>query len=143
MKNYKQGIIFGVLSIISGLLLSGIPFGTNVIEIINAAVLVLGVITLLIIGISKRRYTASVIEAAVYLVVLFVLTMIIELNMSDFVIVGVGFVPGLSMAVTGLITSMQQQGNRKVLAGIMINSIGILISIISLGMSVMNGFIIR
>ena len=143
MNTYKQGIILGVLSIISGLLLNGIPYGTNVIEIINEAVLILGVITLLLIGISKKRYTAAVIAAAVYLVVLFVLTMIIELNMSDFVIVGVGFVPGLSMAITGLITSIQQKENRKILGGLIINSIGILISVISLGMSVMNGFIIR
>ena len=50
-------------------------------------------------------------------------------NMSGFAIAGIGFVPGLSLAVTGLITSIQQKGNRKIRTGKIFNSIGMLINI--------------
>ena len=49
--------------------------------------------------------------------------------MSGFAIAGIGFVPGLSLAVTGLITSIQQKGNRKIRTGKIFNSIGMLINI--------------
>ncbi len=62
--------------------------------------------------------------------------------MSNFVIVGIGFVAGLSMAITGLITSIQQKKIRKIRAGMILNIIGILISAASLVMSLMNGFLL-
>ena len=131
MKTYIQGIILGILSILSGLLINGIPFGTSIIEIINIAVLVIGAFALIFLGIFKKKYTAALITSAVYLVILCTLTTIIELKMSGFVIVGVGFVPGLSIALTGLITSINQKGERKIVAGIILNSLGLLISIAS------------
>ena len=48
MKTYVQGIIFGILSILSVLLFTGIPFGTELIEIVDVAVLVIGVFAVLI-----------------------------------------------------------------------------------------------
>ena len=141
MKTYVQGIVLGILSMVSTLLMNGIPFGSGIIEIANIIVLVIGVIAVILCGIFKKKYTAAVIISAVYLIVSFVLTMIIELNISGFTIVGIGFVPGLSVAITGLITSMQLKGEKKTLAGIILNSLGILLGIASLALSVMNGFI--
>ena len=77
------------------------------------------------------------------MVAIFLLTMLIELNMSGFTIVGIGFVPGLSLAVTGLITSIQQNGDRKILTGVILSSIGMLINLAGFVMAVMNGFVIR
>ena len=142
MKTFIQGIIFGVLAVISGLLFVGIPFGTTVIEIANVAVLVVGAILVLIVGVIRRKYTAALIIAAVYMAVLFALTMFIETNMSNFVIVGNGFVPSLSIATTGLLTAVQQKGKKKTTVGMILNAIGMLISIASVAMTVMNGFII-
>ena len=143
MKTYIQGILFGILSVLSSLMMSGIPFGTEIIEIANAIVLLIGVVAVIILGVFKKKYTSAIIVSVIYLAVLFLLTMMIELNMIGFVLVGVGFMPGLSLALTGLITSLQRKGEKKILAGIVLNALGILVSIASLALSVMNGFIIR
>ena len=143
MKTYMQGIVLGILSILSSIMMSGIPFGSGIIEIANAVVLVIGVFAVIFLGIIKKKYTAALIVSVIYLVILFLLTMIIELNLSGFTIVGLGFVPGLAVSITGLVTSMQRKGEKKIIAGIILNALGILVSIASLGMSVMNGFIIR
>ena len=143
MKTYIQGILFGILSVLSSLMMSGIPFGTEIIEIANAIVLLIGVVAVIILGVFKKKYTSAIIVSVIYLAVLFLLTMMIELNMIGFVLVGVGFMPGLSLALTGLITSLQRKGEKKILAGIVLNALGILVSIVSLALSVMNGFIIR
>ena len=123
--------------------MSGIPFGTEIIEIANAIVLLIGVVAVIILGVFKKKYTSAIIVSVIYLAVLFLLTMMIELNMIGFVLVGVGFMPGLSLALTGLITSLQRKGEKKILAGIALNALGILVSIASLALSVMNGFIVR
>ena len=143
MKTYIQGILFGILSVLSSLMMSGIPFGTEIIEIANAIVLLIGVVAVIILGVFKKKYTSAIIVSVIYLAVLFLLTMMIELNMIGFVLVGVGFMPGLSLALTGLITSLQRKGEKKILAGIVLNALGILVSIASLALSVMNEFIIR
>lgn len=106
------------------------------------AVLIAGAIAVLLLGIYKKRYTAALIATVVYLVALFALIMIIETGMSGFVILGVGFVPGLTLAITGLNTLLQLKGSRKIIASTIINVIGILLNIASLVLSVMNGFII-
>ena len=143
MKTYIQGILFGILSVLSSLMMSGIPFGTEIIEIANAIFLLIGVVAVIILGVFKKKYTSAIIVSVIYLAVLFLLTMMIELNMIGFVLVGVGFMPGLSLALTGLITSLQRKGEKKILAGIVLNALGILVSIASLALSVMNGFIVR
>ena len=142
MKVYIQGIIFGILSVISGLMMSGIPLGSEMIEIANLFILVIGVFAVFFVGVFKKKYNVAAIVSAIYLGALFSLTMIIETNMSGFAIAGIGFVPGLSLAVTGLITSIQQKGNRKIRTGIIFNSIGMLINIASLVLAVMNGFVV-
>ncbi len=141
MKTYVQGIIFGMLSILSGLLFTGIPFGTEMIEIVDVAVLVIGIFAVLIMGIFLKKYTAALITSAVYMVVSFVLMMFIETQMSGFTIVYTGFLPGLSMAITGLVTSIRLKGNRKILAGMILNVVGILINAASLVLAVVNGFV--
>ena len=143
MKTYIQGLLFGILSVLSSLMMSGLPFGTEIIEIANAIVLLIGVVAVIILGVFKKKYTSAIIVSVIYLAVLFLLTMMIELNMIGFVLVGVGFMPGLSLALTGLITSLQRKGEKKILAGIVLNALGILVSIASLALSVMNGFIVR
>jgi hypothetical protein len=141
MKTYVQGIIFGIMSILSGLLFTGIPFGTEMIEIVNVAVLVIGVFAVLIIGIFLKKYTAALTTSAVYMVVSFALMMFIETQMSGFTVVHAGFLPGLSMAITGLVTSMQLKGNRKILAGMILSVVGILINAASLVLTMVNGFV--
>ena len=141
MKTYALGIIFGILSILSGLLFTGIPFGTEMIEIVDVAVLVIGIFAVLIMGIFLKKYTAALITSAVYLVVSFTLMMFIETQMSGFTIVYAGFLPGLSMAITGLVTSIRLKGNRKILAGMILNVVGILINAASLVLAVVNGFV--
>ncbi len=141
MKTYVQGIIFGMLSILSGLLFTGIPFGTEMIEIVDVAVLVIGIFAVLVMGIFLKKYTAALITSAVYMVVSFVLMMFIETQMSGFTIVYTGFLPGLSMAITGLVTSIRLKENRKILAGMILNVVGILINAASLVLAVVNGFV--
>ena len=123
-------------------MMCGIPLGSEIIEIANLIILVVGVFAVILLGVVKKKYTVAVIASVIYLGALFSQTMIIELNMSGFTIVGIGFFPGLSLAVTGLITSIQQKGDRKILAGIIFSSIGMLISIASLVLAVMNGFVV-
>ena len=141
MKPYLEGIILGGLSVISGLLFVGIPFGTSLIEIANVAVLVIGAITVLILGIFLKKYTSAVITSAIYMGLLFALTLFIETQMSGSTIVYAGFLPGLSIAVTGLVTSIKMNGYQKILAGVILSVIGILVNIASLVMALMNGFI--
>jgi hypothetical protein len=45
------------------------------------------------------------------------------------------------MAITGLVTSMQLKGNRKILAGMILSVVGILINAASLVLTMVNSFV--
>ena len=59
MKVYIQGIIFGILSVISGLMMSGIPLGSEMIEIANLFILVIGVFAVFFVGVFKKKYNVA------------------------------------------------------------------------------------
>ena len=137
MKVYTQSIILGVLSILSGLLMVGIPWGSEMIEIVNLAVIAIGAFAIILLGVFKKKYTLAVILSVIYLAAVFAMTAIIEGNEMNYAyMLYIGFVPGLTMAVTGMITSIQQKGKRKILAGMIITSIGMLINAASCIMGV-------
>ena len=137
MKVYTQSIILGVLSILSGLLMVGIPWGSEMIEIVNLAVIAIGAFAIILLGVFKKKYTLAVILSVIYLAAVFAMTAIIEGNKMDYsYMLYIGFVPGLTMAATGMITSIQQKGKRKILAGMIITSIGMLINAASCIMGV-------
>ena len=131
MKVYKQSILLGILSILSGLLIVGVPVGTEIIEIVNTAVLAIGALAIILLGVFKKKYTIAAIVSAIYTVAVFAMTAMIEANMQDFSILAIGFVPGLTMAATGMITSIQQKGEKKILIGMIITLIGMFINLAS------------
>ena len=138
MKVYKQSIILGLLSILSGLMIVGIPVGIEMIEIINIVVLAVGALAIILLGVVKKKYTLAAILSAFYTLAVFGMTAMIEANMQGFSILAIGFVPGLTMAVTGLITSIQQKGKKKILIGMIFTSIGLLINLASGVMAVIS-----
>jgi len=86
VKNYKTGIVIGIISIISTLLIIGVPIG------------------------DKK--------------------------------VAIGFLPGMILSIIGLILTNKNKENKKVKTSFILNTIALIMSIISLIMSIMNGFII-
>lgn len=131
MKVYKQSIILGLLSILSGLMIVGIPVGSEMIEIVNIVVLAVGALAIILLGVLKKKYTLAAILSVIYTVAVFGMTAMIEANMQGFSILAIGFVPGLTMAATGMITSIQQKGEKKILIGMIITSIGMFINLAS------------
>lgn len=144
MKNYKDGIILGVLAIISTLLFTGIPAGTNILEIITLVIFILGTLLIVFLGIIKKNSKSTVMSSIVYLIILFFIVLVVESQYKDATILAIGFIPGLVLSTTGLILSISNKNNYKTKASKILNIIGIVLSIISLLMVIPNGgFIIK
>ena len=86
MKNYKTGIILGIISIITTLAIVGVPIGDKMLRI--------------------------------------------------------GFLPGMIISAITLILTYKNKEKYKTKASFVLNAIALILSILSLTLSIMNGFII-
>ena len=139
MKTYIKGIIIGIISILSSLFIVGIPIGTSPVEIIELVILILGIVILLFMAIKTSNDTALLVAAAAYVLVVFVLTMIIELTFTDLTVLAIGFIPGAAVGVVGLIRTIKNKSDHKITASLILNIIGITASICSLCLVIPNG----
>ena len=139
MKNYKDGIILGVISILSSSLFVGIPVGKNLIEIVTTIFYVIGLLLIIYFGLIKRSSKRTIITSIVYLIILFLLVAFVEMQYKDFIILAVGFVPGLLISISGLILTKNNKTKYKTKVSLVLNIIGLIISIISLLLAIPNG----
>ena len=139
MKNYKNGIILGIISIFSSLLFTGMPIGKNLIEVVTTIFYVIGLLLIIYFGFIKRNSKNTTITSVVYLIILFLLVAFIELQYKDFIILAIGFVPGLLIGISGLILTKGNKTKYKTKVSLVLNIIGLIISIISLLLVIPNG----
>ena len=139
MKNYKDGIILGVISILSSSLFVGIPVGKNLIEIVTTIFYVIGLLLIIYFGLIKRSSKRTIITSIVYLIILFLLVAFVEMQYKDFIILAVGFVPGLLISISGLVLTKNNKTKYKTKVSLVLNIIGLIISIISLLLAIPNG----
>ena len=144
MKNYKAGIIIGIISIISNLTLVGIPFGSNLIEIINEIIFAIGLLMIQYFGIIKKNDKSAIISMILYIILLLIFTTIVELNYKKFYLLAIGFLPGLIISIIGLIRTKNNKEKYKTKVSLVLNTLGLITSIISIIMIFLNGgFIIN
>lgn len=139
LKNYKFGIIIGILSIITSLLITGVPIGPSPIELINIAIYILGIIPIIVLAIKKKNDKLTLIALLLYLAIIFSLTIIIEKNYSDFKLYAIGWIPGFIMSLIGLLRSKDVKKTYNIRACMALSIIGLIISIISLILVIPNG----
>ena len=139
MKNYKDGIILGVISILSSSLFVGMPVGKNLIEIVTTIFYVIGLLLIIYFGLIKRSSKRTIITSIVYLIILFLLVAFVEMQYKDFIILAVGFVPGLLISISGLVLTKNNKTKYKTKVSLVLNIIGLIISIISLLLAIPNG----
>ena len=136
-KTYKQGIVMGILAVISAVLIAALPLETSVLEIVNYAVLGTGAILLIVIGPVLKKYTAAAAASGIYLAAVLTITMVIELGIDTTSHrMGLGFIPAMIISVTGLITTIQNKGQKKTAVSLILNILGVLLSISSLTMEI-------
>ena len=144
MKNYKDGIILGVLSILCTLLFVGIPVGNNVLEIITILFFAVGLLLITFFGIVKRNSNRTVITSIIYAIILPVLVAIIELQYKDSLRLAIGFLPGLLISITGIILTKSSKEKYKTKVSFTLNIIGLALSLASFLLVIPNGgFILR
>lgn len=140
MKSNKNEIVLGILSIISSLLFTGIPIGKNLIEVITIIVYLIGLLLIIYFGLIKRNSKSTMIVSIIYLLILLIMVVIIETKYKDFTLLAIGCIPGLLISTSGLIITKRN----KTKVSILLNIIGLVLSIISLLMIIPNGgFIIK
>ena len=135
MKNNKNGIILGIISILSSLLFTGMPIGKNLFEIVAIMLYVTGLLLIIYFGFLKRNSKNTIITSIVYLIILFILVVFIEMQYKDFIILAIGFIPGLLISISGLILTK----DNKTKVSLVLNVIGLILSIISLLLVILNG----
>lgn len=144
MKNYKDGIILGIISIVSSLLFTGFPVGSNPIEIFTLMFYIVGLLLLVYSGIIKKNSKKTLITTIVYLITLLTLVMIIETKLKGFTLLAIGCIPGLVIGIIGIILTKNNKEKYKTKASIILNIIGLVLSLISLLLVIPNGgFIIK
>lgn len=139
MKVYVSGIVMGVIAIVSSLLFVGVPFGISILEIVNTALFIVGFIAVLLVGLAFKKPFAAMIISILYVVSLFILTLAIESGSNGFTLVAVGFIPGLVIAATGLISSLQIKSKKKILPSMIVNILAILVACANVYLSYVNG----
>ena len=139
MKNNKNGIILGIISILSSLLFTGMPIGKNLFEIVAIILYVTGLLLIIYFGFLKRNSKNTIITSIVYLIILFILVVFIEMQYKDFIILAIGFIPGLLISISGLILTKDNKTKYKTKVSLVLNVIGLVLSIISLLLVILNG----
>lgn len=143
MKNYRVGMILGIVSVLCSLIFVGIPIGSdNIIEIINTVFFAVGLVVILCLGFAVKNDKATAIASVMYAVILFVLVLVVELNYKDFILLEIGFVPGLLMSIMGIIKTVKVKSENKTKAGLIFNITGLVLSIASFLLAVMDGGLI-
>ncbi len=145
MKNYRVGIILGIISILCALAFVGVPVGfNNIFETIVTVFFALGLLAILCIGLAVKNDKLTVIASVAYAVILFALVTVVELNYNDFTLLAIGFVPGLLMSVIGVIRTVKVKSDKKTTASLVLNIIGLVLAIASAALVIVNGgFIIQ
>ena len=139
LKSYKFGIVMGILAIIVSLLITGVPIGSSPIELVNIAIYLLGVIVMLIISLKKKNDKISLIYTLIYLVTTIVLIAIIESNYDDFKLYAIGWIPGFVISTIGLLRTKDNKKNYNIKVSMILNIIGLILSLISLILVIPNG----
>ncbi|MBQ8131460.1 MAG: hypothetical protein IJ193_03125 [Bacilli bacterium] len=139
MKKFKDGIFMGIISIISSSFFVGMPVGKNFFEILLLLFFIVGVFVILYLGFSKKDSRNTLLFSVLYSFVLFVLVAFIELEFKDFTLYTVGFLPGLVISTTGFYLSKVNKDQYYTKLSLVLNSIGFIISVLSLLMVIPNG----
>lgn len=144
MKNYQKGILLGLFAIISCLVFVGIPFGTNILEIISECVYILGLVGILYLGLFKKSDKALLIYTPIYLLITFILVFLVESTYKNYTLVVLGFLPSLIISIVGIKRSIDNKENYKTTISLIVNIIALILSIISMLAIIPNGgFIIK
>ena len=103
MKDKVSLIITGIIAILLPLFAFGIPVGTSPIEIISLIVFFAGMITVALVSLIKKSNLAFLISTVVYIALFIAVSIVVESRISDTTIAAIGFLPGLTLSVTGLV----------------------------------------
>ena len=142
LKNYTQGIIYGIISILMTLLLTGIPLGNSHLEIVNIILYIVGLILVLYLGLIIGNDKATLITMIGYLIVSGALTIYIECTTKYEAIFSVGFLSGLIVSFIGLIRTNAVREKYYVRFSFIINSLALLLAVASLVLIFVNGGLI-
>lgn len=138
MKIYKSGIFMGFTSIASSVFLLGIPSGTAPLEVANGALFAAGIISVLMMGPVMKKYASACVSSIIYVIALMSLSTYIELNTRGYSIYMLGFVPGAAIALSAIITSLQNKGKMRIWPSMIINIIAMLVSGANAGFTLVN-----
>ncbi len=138
MKFYKSGIFMGFTSIASSVFLLGIPSGTAPLEVANGALFAAGIISVLMMGPVMKKYASACVSSIIYVIALMSLSTYIELNTRGYSIYMLGFVPGAAIALSAIITSLQNKGKMRIWPSMIINIIAMLVSGANAGFTLVN-----
>lgn len=141
-KRYKSGITIGILSILSSLIIVGIPIGNNILEIINIIFYITGLLIILYLNFIKKNNKYLLIFTIIYLIILTTMIGIIELKYNNYNLLTIGFSIGLILSIIGLINSNKNKNKYNIKSSIIINVIALIISILSFIMIFINNSLI-
>lgn len=145
MKSYKLGILLGILSIISGLLISGIPVGRETILIIYFVLYLLFIFAILLLGLFAAKDKVVTIGTTIITILIFASTMFVETKMSDLKIVVLGWLVPLSLSAVGLYRTVNNKKDYKYKLALVLCIIGLVLAVASLltGLVVNGGFVAK
>ena len=138
MNSKKCLITTGIIASLSSLLMTAIPFGTGILEIINAVIFAAGIIAILFFGLVRKNDLLVMISSIIYVVIFMTVTLIIETTFKGFTLVAVGFVPGAVMSITALIRTAKGCRSK---ASYIVNGIALLLALAGAALAVINGFV--
>jgi hypothetical protein len=139
VKNKGFLLTTGIIAFISSLAINGVPFGPGPLNIISLIVFFAGLTAVLFIGLSLKKDKLFMITTIIYTVVSVSLIMAVEVSTKDFVLAGIGFLPGFCLSIAGLVRTKQ---GCKALGCYIINGIALAVSIVSLCFAVISGKLI-
>ena len=123
----------------SSLAINGIPFGSSPLEIISLIVFFAGLIAVMIIGLFLKKDKLFMITTIVYTGISVLLIMYVEATCKDYILAGIGFLPGFGLSITGLIRTKQ---GCKALGCYIVNGIALAIALTSLVFAAISGNLI-
>ena len=138
-KNKGFLLTTGIIAFMSVFAMNGVPFGSGLLEIISIIVFFAGLTAVMIIGLFLKKDKLFMITTIIYIVVSFLLIMMVEVKCKDFILAGIGFLPGFGLSITGLVRT--KQGCKSVGCYI-INGIALAVAVTSLCFAVISGNLI-
>ena len=145
MKKYKTGILLGIISIISSLLLNGIPVGRATTLLIYFICFLALNFILLIIGLlikNDKILNAFVICESI---VIYLSTFWIEYSRSDYKIVVLGWLFSFLLSSVGIYKTLTNKKDYNYRLSLTLCIIGLVLSIANLilGLTVNGGFVVQ